>query len=266
MLEARFASGSRIGAGSLKRATVEVTWDEQLGTFASFILTNAIAVFEDYLSTLVALSDFGDSKKRAIEKQLQFPTGASNGGVTQALTTLGVSNLFIGNVTWDKRITERIDEGGIDRLLICYRYFKEIRNSVAHNGGRVGQRQLDAQAEFSHAINSGKIGRANAPQFHSAQSVGDEVKLSYRGVIGFSEVLLHIVATYDCVFAKTPLAENEMKAILQPDKQIWPTSEAGKIRRFNKVFDPSKFPKITPAPTVVAYLKSEGLIPQSVHL
>lgn len=46
-LEARFASGSGIGAGSLKRATVETTWDEQLENFASFILANTIAIFED---------------------------------------------------------------------------------------------------------------------------------------------------------------------------------------------------------------------------
>ena len=264
VLEARFAIGSGIGAGSLKRATVETTWDEQLGNFASFILMNTIAIFEDYVSAICEVSSLSNSQKTAVEKQLQFPSTSNNGGISGARSTLGVSNLVAGAVTWDQRTVRRIDEANIESLLICYRYFKELRNSISHNGGRAGQRQLDAQSDYLRAISNGKIGSVQAPDYLQAQSLGDEIKPTYRGVIGFSEVILHIIATYDHILSQTPVVENELRAVLTPDKMTWPASEVGKIRRFNKLFDRNSFPKFAPTPDLVAFLKSEGFVPQAI--
>lgn len=266
MLDARFASGSGIGSGSLRRAVAEITWDEQLESFASFILVNTIAAFEDYLASLIEISSLSDGQKRSVEKKLQFPSASSNKGLTGARSVLGTSSLLNGCITWDKRIAARIDETSIEQLLVCYRYFKELRNSFAHNGGRISQRQMDAQAALSNSIVNGKIGKVNAPDFYSAPSVGDPAKVSYRGVIGFTEVVLHILATYDSILSKTPLVEVELKSALRPDKGTWPTDERGKARRFIKIFDPNKFPKFSPTPAMVSFLKSEGAMPQSVSL
>lgn len=266
MLEARFASGSGIGAGSLKRATVETTWSAQLENFASFILMNTIAIFEDYVSAVCEVSSLSNYQKRAVEKQLQFPSTSSNGGLSGARSTLGVSNLVAGAITWDKRAARRIDEANIENLLICFRYFKELRNSISHNGGRAGQRQLDAQSDYHQAISSGKIGSVQAPVYLPVQTLADEIKPIYRGVIGFSEVILHIIATYDCILSRTPVVENELRAVLNPDNITWPTSDVGKMRRFNKVFDRNKFPKFAPTPDLVAFLKAEGFIPQSASI
>lgn len=177
---------------------------------------------------------------------------------------LGTSGLLTGCVTWDKRIADRIDEAGIEQLLVCYRYFKELRNSFAHNGGRISQRQMDAQSALSNSIINGKIGKVNAPDFNLALSMGDRAKASYRGVIGFTEVVLHIVAAYDCIFSKTPLVEVELRSALTPDNRTWPADSRGKARRFSKIFDPNKFPKFSPTSAMVSFLKSEGAIPQSV--
>lgn len=266
MLEARFASGSGIGAGSLKRAAVETTWNEQLESFASFILINTIAIFEDYVSAICDGASITSSQKRSIEKQLQFPSSAQNGGLAAAKATLGTSSVLAGAVSWDKRTSRRIDEGNIEGLLTCYRYFKELRNSISHNGGRVGQRQLDAQSDLGQTISNGKIGSVRVPDYLPAQSLGDAAKPVYRGVIGFSEVILHMIATYDCIFSKTPVVENEIRRTLTPDKMTWPTSEVGKARRFNKIFDRNKFPKLTPTPDLVSFLKSEGLVPQTASI
>ncbi len=149
---------------------------------------------------------------------------------------------------------------------MSYRYFKELRNSLAHNGGRAGQRQLDAQSEFAQTILGGKIGSVKAPDYNPFNAVDEEVRPEYRGVIGFSEVILHLIATYDSVLSKTPIVENELRAALVPDKLTWSTSQIGKTRRFNKVFDRNNFPKFTPTPELVAFLKTEGLIPLSVNI
>jgi len=264
MLEARFGSGSGIGAGSLKRATVETSWNEQLENFASFILINTISVFEDYISAVCEVSSLSNSQKKAVEKQLQFPSASNNGGLSGAKSTLGVSNLVTGAVTWDQRTARRIDEANIESLLICFRYFKELRNSISHNGGRAGQRQLDAQADYHQVISNGKIGSVQAPDYVPAHTLADEIKPIYRGVIGFSEVILHIIATYDYILSQTPVVELELRAVLSPDNKMWPTREIGKIRRFNKIFDRNRFPKFSPTPDLVTFLKSEGLVPQAI--
>lgn len=266
MLEARFASGSGIGAGSLRRATVDTSWSNQLENFSSFILINTVAIFEDFVSTLVERSHVEKSQSRSIEKQLQFPSSSKNGGLKGALALLGESNLVVGCVTWDNSIARRIDEKNIEQLLICFRYFKELRNSLSHDGGRTSQVQLDVQAEFLNCIQNQKIGSVNAPEYLLARSIGEPAKISYRGVIGFSEVVLHIIATYDSILSRTPLVEKELKATLKPDKATWPTDKKAIMRRFLRLFDQGMFPRFSPSPTLVKFLKSVGIIPQSVEI
>ncbi len=265
-LEGRFASGSGIGAGSLKRATVEATWEEQLENFASLILVNTIAIFEDFASAVSVLSNLTENQKRAVEKKLQFPSSAPNGGLNAATTLLGHSGVTTGAVTWDKKTQRRIDESSIEQLLVCYRYFKELRNAISHNGGKATQQLLAAQSAYLQAISNGKIGPALAPNVHIVSSMRDELKVTYRGVIGFSEVILHIIATYDSILSRTSIVENELRAVLEVDKKMWPTTEKGKVRRFKKIFDPNKFPQFSITSDLVSFLKTEGIIPSMVNI
>lgn len=261
MLEARFASGSGIGAGSLKRAAVDTSWSEQLENFASFILINTISVFEDYTAALATITRLSEGQKSTFATQLQFPSSSQNRGLAQARADAGLSSTATGAITWDPGVNRRICEANVEDLLYCYRYFKEIRNAIAHNGARVGRRQLDALNAFNQRIDDGKIGIVKVPEHMPTIAVGDIAKVSYRGVIGFSEIVLHLIATYDFIFSRTYLFEDEILEVLQPDLKTWPTSERQKLRRFRKMFDRNIFPTFDPRPELVQFLKVNRLIP-----
>lgn len=264
MLDARFAVGSGIGSGSLKRATIDTTWDEQLDKFSSFILINAIAVFEDYVSTICEVSSLSNSKKKDIFNKMQFPSHHHNGGIASAISTIGTSNVATGAFTWNSKTARRMDEPNVEKLLVCYRYFKELRNSISHNGGRVGQRQLDAQAEYAQEISNNKIGPVNAPVYLPVTATSDAAKISYRGIIGFSEVILSLIATYDLILSKTKVVEDELLAALPHKDLPWPLNRSGQVVRFTKIFGYGVFPEVSPTQNLIAFLKSKGHIPQNV--
>jgi hypothetical protein len=264
ILHSRFAAGSQIQSGSLKRATVDITWEKQLEAFASFILTNAIATFEDHVSSVCDLSGLAGNK--SVEKALQFPSTGNTGGLNYALGKLGASAVSAGAITWDLKTARRIDEAGVESLLLCYRYFKELRNSLAHNGGRADQKLIDAQAGYQGAIVNNKIGKANAPNIFPVQSISDDARPTYRGVIGFTEVIMHLIATYDSLLARTRIFEKELLDVLKKNKSIWPTAEVAKARRFESIFDKNLFPKFAPTAALVAFLKNEGVIPMAAAI
>jgi hypothetical protein len=72
----RFALGSSIRGNEIKRACVDNSWEEQQGRFASILLTNTIAIFEEFLDGLVGLTIANEAQTRRTAKALQFPVAS----------------------------------------------------------------------------------------------------------------------------------------------------------------------------------------------
>src|SRR4029077_15181075 len=60
----RFALGSEVRGNEIKRACVDNSWEEQQARFAAILLTNTIAIFEDFLDGLVGLSITNETQAR----------------------------------------------------------------------------------------------------------------------------------------------------------------------------------------------------------
>ena len=254
----RFALGTDLNAGALKRSTVETPWTDQLERFASIILITTISIFEDFTDSIASGCSHNREHRERFAKALQFPS--RNG--TDAVSLAGNRSFVMDRaVMWDEAILRRYLPSGSDDLLKCYRFFKEVRNALAHNGGRANQRMVDAYKIFADAIKDDRIGGAAVPDHSPISNVGDVVKITYRGVVGFSEIVLRIITYYDLTLCEYELVEHELKMRLTPDIRFWPSDEKAKLHRIGAMFRSQNFPSVTVTTNLRNFLFAHNLIP-----
>jgi hypothetical protein len=94
----------------------------------------------------------------------------------------------------------------IDALIKCYRFFKELRNCAMHRGGIAEQRMHDAFIGFSSVASVNDLGVNEVPK-HVPVVIGDPVRLSLRGVVGFTHVVLKLMATIDAELSQAQITE-----------------------------------------------------------
>ena len=188
-LAARFASGTGMHGNELKRACVTNSWDQQQERFASVLSTNTIAIYEDFADQLASLTLNGDTKRRTY-KDLQYPS-LSGRGFERAYSALGPAvpellGVFTTPSKWHSPTQ-------IQALTYCFRFFKELRNALTHNGGRATPELMGAYGDFAPVATPSALGVKEAPA-HEVPILGQPIKLVLRGVYGFSDVVLRMIA------------------------------------------------------------------------
>ena len=93
----------------------------------------------------------------------------------------------------------------IDEYMKILRYFKECRNCIVHRGGQTTQRVIDAYANIVNYTPQ-VLGIKEMPQIF-LNNVNDSIKISLRGVVGFSQLILKIVSTFDIELIKSNAAK-----------------------------------------------------------
>lgn len=210
-LDGRFVAGSGIRGANLRRACVEHSWEQQQEEFAKLLLINAIALFESWVRDI--LKSLG-SPSMQLEKHLQNPTRVKQGkreGVWHAVEVLTATesslicrSFYPSLLTHGKNSRQHLDE-----LLTLYRFFKECRNCLMHNGGLADQKACIAYNEFAAVATVGRLGLKEVP-LHAQLSPGQSITIFLRGVVGLCDVIMRIVATLDAEFARSEQAELEI--------------------------------------------------------
>lgn len=261
-LESRFVLGSGIHGANLRRACVAQSWDDQQAEFARFLLVNACALYESWLqATLESLSAAGR------EKQMQYPTFLKNGsreGVGAALDAITenesamIRQVFYPGLTGHRKNSL----GQLDNLLKCYRYFKECRNCLVHNGGLVSDAAERAYHEFA-AVASGPALNLGEPPDHRPLVKGGTITVNLRGIVGFCDVILRLIATLDAELARSARAEkvfNRAWADAHGRRVALKTSDlAGRCRQIVRLTAALELPKPAAIETLDAYLSAHGL-------
>lgn len=93
-------------------------------------------------------------------------------------------------------------------LMHCYRVFKEARNCYMHNGSKADIKLTDAYAKYSPFSTPEALDVSEVPEFLSPV-LGEEIRLSLRGVVGFSYILIKILVSLDTELLCTANAEEE---------------------------------------------------------
>jgi len=192
----RFALGSSIRGNEIRRSCVDNSWEDQQARFASMLLTNAIAIFEEFIEGMVSLSIADENQARRTSKALQFPVGSAR-NYQNGYAELGAPvRELVGVFNSGAALGRWYSGAHIQSLLLCYRFFKEIRNSGVHSGGRATQELVTAYAAFQPVATAAQLGVKIVPQ-HAQPVLGQVMTPDLRGVYAFSDVILRLIATYD---------------------------------------------------------------------
>lgn len=220
-LNSRFVLGSKIRGANLHRLANQQAWSEMQQWFSRLLLSEVCALFEGWIESALDELALPQTIRKAgtrnsLDKHLQFPTSfdssstAIKGGMFAVAEVQGSGSSFIQNCMLPTMAkSKKNSTRTLEKLLVCYRVFKEARNDFTHHGGRASQRTVDAYAAFAHETAS-SLGINEKPELPPV-SLNNQIQLSLRGVVGFSDVVLRLIATFDLLLSDSAFAENVLK-------------------------------------------------------
>lgn len=270
----RFVQGSGINGVNVKRVAVNKSWEDMQQWFSRLLLSETCSLFEGWIEA--ALDDLAPLQsvrkagtRDALDKKMQFPTSFNATGSPVDGSAFAVSQL-VGPVPSPTLLScfqpiqlanKKNSFSTIESLLVCYRVFKEARNDFVHHGGRASTKTAAAYARYA-VETAATMGVAEKPLF-PLPTVGEVIELSLRGVVGFSDVALRLIATYDQLITRSPLAEavlrrkwREVHGGLVTLKPKGPARDA----QITRLIRQCGFPRPTAAPVLFTHLNSQGLV------
>jgi len=207
-LRARFTDGTDIHGANLRRACIEHSWDEQKETFARFLLVNSIAVYEGWIDGV--LDDLGKNTD-ALRTALQKADSSANAGKGVAWAISEITRAESG--VMKNCFYPTLCKGGhfapahLDAMLLCYRFFKELRNCDMHGGGIAQQRLVAAYTNFCVVATPLGLGISEVPA-HFPVVIGGKTQVNLRGVVGFSHLILKLITTLDAELCRSDASEH----------------------------------------------------------
>lgn len=248
-------------------AYLEQTWENQQERFAKILLTNLFAIFEGWLEDIKTTLNISDVLVKALAKTTRYANGIAEDGVFRSIqqiqsnTSSALTNAFYTHLTTNSKYSL----GHLDNLLKCYKFFKESRNCVIHNGGRVDTRVMDAYNSFQSVASISDLGVNEVP-IHIVPSLGAPVEFNLRGVVGFGDVLIRIMVTIDAELSTTESAETELIsrcrewATQNPGNRTFRDRQLSLERRARSLLSSCEFPRAANVNGIQTLLRSQGII------
>jgi len=212
-LKARFVHGSETHGSNLRRACIDTTWEEQTERFAAVVLTNAFAIYEHWADEIIITLGVSGSVSG---KDFQFPDTPSRAGLPSTVAHLcRVESATLKKAYYSVLIRNaKYSWQFVSSQLLCYRYFKEARNSLFHHGGQASKRAQTASAAFLALNSSRALGIKGALQVEPLVE-GKVFKLHLRAVVGFCDVLWRLMHSVDAELARSKYAEDAFEKMLR---------------------------------------------------
>lgn len=266
-LNNRFVYGSGIHGVNLKRACIDLSWEQQQEELAKFVLLNLVSLYEGWAGGL--LSELGTLSQTRV-KMLQFPTSldakGKRAGVWQAIDELRASESepLRDEVYPELLKHKKNSKSFLDELLTCFRYFKECRNCLAHNGGVCDTKLETAYNAFSAVASRASLGLKEVPA-HSALKANDPVVLHFRGVVGLCDVVLRIAATVDAEMTRSAKAEQVFIRYWRElhGKRVYtlkPKSAAARSSQIKRYISKLDLPKVNATVKIEQFLLDHRLV------
>lgn len=247
-IAAKYGLGCNIHGVNYKKAFVDTPWENHEQNIAWLFLNGIFPIFEGWLADLhdkVFPTTNGDIDVAA----MQFSTSRANNILTE-IHRLTASEC---DITRDAFYATYVSKkhrcfSKLNNLLICYRFFKEMRNCYMHNAMIADAKLLNAYSQFS-TLSSADLNMSEIPD-HFVPVEGEKVKVSLRGVIGFSQIVLQIMLTCDTELLRSQYAEKELLDRLKkvaPSKLEVSNKKDRALRKVKGMIIGAGF--VTPSPT-----------------
>lgn len=190
-----------------QKTFLEEPWDVQEEKIAWLLLNNLFAIHEGWSQRLYyeTFQNFG--YPREFIKNLEFPKLSNRIAtffVTPDKESLPMKEAFFGKY----KLNSKIDFTKLDNYMLCYRAFKEARNCFMHENFVASQNFIDAYNRYIPVATKTLLNVKEVPVFPTP-SLNSPIKLSLRGIIGFSQIIRNIIGIMDIYLLQTKAGERE---------------------------------------------------------
>jgi len=216
-IEARFVTGTpyKMKGGNLRSFLVPDAKKNIDSDLAALLLMSTCSLFEGWISAAVAeiAPNLSDKDRDGIEKGLQFPTTIRKGIASGVSVYLP---LAVGEISNDMMDTfcaalsekDKYAKMNVEQHLVAYRAFKEARNALVHRGGIANKKTENAIAEYQQRVpDAASLGVKRRPSIRPTQD-GQKVHVTVEDVVGFSDVVIRLITTYDAELSSSVRAEH----------------------------------------------------------
>jgi hypothetical protein len=215
-LKSRFLAGSGLRRANFRSLVDGQTWYDQLSILAEMTLLTIMSLFEGWTDAIGEEAVLSKSNREALQwpSQSRYPrynnAGTAMRGIREALqagrsrTSAVMEDCFYPAYSSDRQYSLT----HIDELMICYRYWKEVRNALAHAGGRATSRVLVEQGRL-FSLTAVALGMSRVPGL-PLMALNDPIPIELESILGFGEVLQRIVVTTDAELSVNQEAEGIM--------------------------------------------------------
>ena len=212
-------SADKSNRPNLFRTCIEKSWEDQEFYIAQNLLTNIFACYENWAETILETLQVVPTKS----KDLQFPD--RYGTLLASMKTHGNPSLISCFYNVYKGSNKNYNLGHLQNYLLFYRYFKECRNSIIHTGGKTTNQLISAYNNIKD-ITKEDIDVNELPEIFNTD-LNNPMRISLRGIVGFSQLILKIVSTFDIEFIACEHADEYFfRRIKEEFPRIYPTNSA----------------------------------------
>ncbi len=217
---------------NLARFCIQDTMEEIKQGIARNLLINLFAYYEAWVEEMLGIICCNSQKNRMA---FQYPSGKQKNNYIVALSNICNSGcqVLIDSYYNQYQNNKLYSLTAIDYWLHYYRYYKELRNSIAHGGGVVDQKLVNAYNDIiSRGFTKNDLIVDELPAI-DVPVIGTAANYSLREIVWLSQILIRLVVTFDVEFIKSNKTEdyfcNEIKKVYQKKRKL-PQTEKEKTK------------------------------------
>lgn len=209
--QALFDPDQNVHGANYKRAFITTNWEEQEERLAWILLNNLFAIHEGWAQRLHTeiFNGYGYDDK-VFTKNLEFP-GLSSKFSSYFAPRKKTSSILSTSFYIPYKSACNLDFSKLENYMLCYRYFKEARNCFMHRNFVASQAIIDAYCNLLSIYTTANFDVSEVPKI-IPPVLNKPVRLSLRGVIGFSQIVQRIMIISDINLIKCKAAEKEFLA------------------------------------------------------
>jgi hypothetical protein len=215
-LKSRFLAGSGLNGANFRTLVDGQTWPEQSSILGEMTLLAFMSIFEGRTDAIGNECGLAKEDREALQwpSHSKYPrynkVGSPKPGIREAVQVGRAKvSVLMGTCFYPVYKNDRkYSLAQLDELMICYRYWKEVRNALAHAGGRATNRLLAEEARVN-ALAATALNMNQVPRLKSLVLNG-HIFVELYSVLGFGEVLHRIAVTMDAELSESEKAERIM--------------------------------------------------------
>lgn len=201
-LLSKFAAGSLVHWQDFRGLACGTQWELHEEFFSWTLLGASISTFEGWISDMGTVFGFGKDEMTSLQIPERFQSVVS--GVHREHYSVPMRNTFYEVYGQSRKSCY----SAMASMLYCFRVFKEMRNAFMHNGGHASERLVQRLSEYQRICTRTSLHTKEVPVVNTCD-IGDLVAPVYRGIIGFTDILIRILVSYDSELLCTTYGESE---------------------------------------------------------